>query len=83
MWEGARQRTTGGTFPKEGGIYGAVFSQGGRNPPSLGTVRSEAGGWRFRTEKRALAARHSSGAEEPGEEGPLFVSVTRETRSPN
>lgn len=49
MWEGM----TDGTFPREGGIYGVVFSQGGRSPPSLGTVRSEAGGLRFRTEKRA------------------------------
>lgn len=58
MWEGM----TDGTFPREGGIYGAVFSQGGRGPPSLGTVRSEAGGLRFRTERRALADLHSSGA---------------------
>lgn len=49
MWEGM----TDGTFPREGGIYRAVFSQGGRSPPSLGTVSSEAGGLRFRTEKRA------------------------------
>lgn len=53
MWEGTRQRMTDGTFPREGGIYWAVFSQGGRSPPSLGTVRSEAGGLRFRTEKRS------------------------------
>lgn len=58
MWEGM----TDGTFPREGGIYGAVFSQGGRSPPSLGTVTSEAGGLRFRREKRVLANGHSSGA---------------------
>lgn len=75
MWEGM----TDGTFPREGGIYGAVFSQGGRNPPSLGTVRSEAGGLRFRAEKRAMADYYFSGAvvhcRNQVTRGPLFVSV--------
>lgn len=84
MWEGM----TDGTFPREGGVYGAVFSQGGRSPPSLGTVRSEAGGLRFRREKRALADGHSSGAvvhlRNQVRKGvhSLFVSVTKEARSP-
>lgn len=75
MWEGM----TDGTFPREGGIYGAVFSQGGRSPPSLGTVRSEAGSLRFRTEKRALADGHSSRAvvhlRSQVRRGPLLVVV--------
>lgn len=63
-WEGTREGLTDGTFSREGGIYRAVFSQGGRSPPSLGTVRSEqrAGSLRFRIEKRILAEHHPSGA---------------------
>lgn len=46
---GRNQGETDGMFSREGGIYRAVLSQGGRSPPSLGTVRSEqrAGGLKF------------------------------------
>lgn len=80
-------KTDDGTFSREGGIYRVVFSQGGRSPPSSGTVRSEqrAGSLRLRTETRVLAEHHASDLGLPhtvgtGEGGLLGLSVTKGAR---